>query len=172
VEHEHEHEHALERARSIAWRALNRRDRTVAELRDRLAGKGVDAEVADAVLAELLEGGYLDDAAFAQRFAEDRRRLDAWGRDRIARRLRELGVASPQVEAALAAGPDGGDEEAAVALLERRFPVAPTERRERDRALGMLLRRGHPLEVALAALKAHAHGVAEESAFAHEPARY
>ena len=39
----------------------------------------------DAVLGELCEQGYLDDARFAQRFAEDRRRLDGWGAERIER---------------------------------------------------------------------------------------
>ena len=46
----------------------------------------------DAVVGELCEQGYLDDARFAQRFAEDRRRLDGWGAERIERRLRALGV--------------------------------------------------------------------------------
>ena len=42
--------------------------------------------------ASCASGGYVDDARYAQRFAEDRRRLDAWGSERIERRLRELGV--------------------------------------------------------------------------------
>ena len=45
-------------------------------------------------VAELREQGYLDDARFAQRFAEDRRTLDAWGAERIERRLRDAGVAA------------------------------------------------------------------------------
>ncbi len=144
----------------------------MAELRGRLAEKGIEAGPAEAALLELLEGGYLDDAAFALRFAEDRRRLDAWGSDRIGRRLRELGVGEEEVAAALGAGPEGGDEAAALALLRRRFPVPPTERRDRDRALGMLVRRGHPLEVALAALSTHARDAGEERAFAHEGVQY
>ena len=42
-------------------------------------------------MSALLEGSYLDDAAFARRFAEDRRNLDGWGSERIERRLAELG---------------------------------------------------------------------------------
>ena len=38
-------------------------------------------------VAELRHLGYLDDARYAQRFAEDRRTLDAWGAERIERRL-------------------------------------------------------------------------------------
>ena len=40
------------------------------------------------------EQGYLDDARYAQRFAEDRRTLDAWGAERIERRLRTASASS------------------------------------------------------------------------------
>ena len=74
----------VERARALAWRALNKRDRTVDEVGGMLLGKRVEPSMADQVVTELIELGYLDDARYAQRFAEDRRRLDAWGSDRIA----------------------------------------------------------------------------------------
>ena len=146
----------LERARSLAWHALNRRDRTELELRGILAHKRVAPEEADVVLGELVEAGFVDDAAFAQRFADDRRRLDAWGAERIARRLRALGIASEQVAAALEGQDHEGEVEAALALLQRRFPVVPATPRERDRALGMLIRKGYELELAHDALRRHA----------------
>src|SRR5215211_1227656 len=135
----------LERARAIAWRALDRRDRTELELRGILAGKRVVPADAGAVVAELADGGFIDDAGFAQRFADDRRRLDAWGAERIARRLRELGVASELI--ACAVGEQDRDEElgAAVELLRRRLPGVPSTARERDRALGILVRKGYGL---------------------------
>jgi regulatory protein len=146
----------LEHARAVAWRALGRRDRTELELRGLLAGKRVAPEEANAVLAELLEGGYVDDARFAQRFAEDRRRLDAWGAERIERRLRELGVAPEHVAAALAEQDPAGELDAAVALLRRRLPSVPETPRERDRALAMLVRKGYELELAHDALRRYA----------------
>jgi len=146
----------LEHARAVAWRALNRRERTELELRGILAEKRVAPEDADAIVGELLAGGFVDDASFAVRFADDRRRLDAWGSERIARRLRELGVATEQIAAAVG-GHDQGDElEAALALLRRRVPAPPTTPRERDRALGMLVRKGYELELAHDALRRHA----------------
>ena len=93
----------VERARGLAWRSLNKRDRTVNELGGMLLGKRVEPTVADQVVTELIQLGYLNDARYAERFAEDRRRLDAWGSDRIARRLRELGVDQESIEAAVAA---------------------------------------------------------------------
>ena len=146
----------LEHARAVAWRALNRRDRTELELRGILAEKRVGPEEANVVIGELLDGGFVDDAGFAQRFAEDRRRLDAWGSERIARRLRELGVGAEHIAAAVGDQGDGAELAAALALLERRFPSTPSTPRERDRALGMLVRKGYELELAHDALRRHA----------------
>lgn len=88
-------------------------------------------------------------------FAEDRRNLDGWGTERIERRLMELGVDREHVAAALGAR-DGADElEAAVELLRRRFrAAAPSNERERERALGMLVRKGYELELAYDAVRA------------------
>ena len=141
----------------VAWKLLNHRDRTEAELVRAFLKARVEPQLAEEVLGELRESGYVDDARFARRFAEDRRRLDAWGSERIERRLAELGVAREHVAAAL--GEDGHDElEAAAALLERRFASPPSTPRERDRMLGVLLRKGYDLELAHDALR-HFAGV-------------
>jgi regulatory protein len=143
----------LERARALAWRALNRRDRTELELRGILAEKRVAPEEAGVVVGELVEGGFVDDAQYARRFADDRRRLDAWGAERIERRLRALGVAPEHIAAALGEQDHEGELEAALALLERRVPAVPSTPRERDRALGILVRKGYGLELAHDALR-------------------
>lgn len=148
-------EAALQYARDAAWRALNRRDRSVAEVRTLLAGKRVEPATIDQVVAELAEFGHLDDARYAQRFAEDRRRLDAWGNERIARRLRMLGIADEHIERA-SAEPGGDEMERAAALLRRRFPQPPADDRERSRALGLLVRRGYESEAAYEAIRRYA----------------
>jgi regulatory protein len=136
----------------VAWRLLNHRDRTEAELVAAFIKARVEPELASEVIDELRESGYVDDARFAQRFTEDRRRLDAWGNDRIERRLRELGVDRELIADSLGEG--GHSElEAAVALLERRFTAPPETPRERDRALGVLVRKGYELELAHDALR-------------------
>jgi regulatory protein len=155
----------VERARALAWRSLNRRDRTVDEVGGMLLGKRVEPAVADQVVTELIELGYLDDARYAQRFAEDRRRLDGWGSERIARRLRELGVDREHLDAALAAQDPEEEMAAALELLRRRCPAPPATRAERDRALGILVRRGYPPELAFDALRRHAGAEAEPDDF-------
>jgi regulatory protein len=144
----------LQHALDLAYRYLGRRDRTVAEMRRHLEGKRVGPDTIDATVAELHEQGYLDDARFAQRFAEDRRTLDAWGAERIERKLREAGVPTEHIEAAL--GTQTADEarEAAIDLLRRRLPEPPRDDRGRERALGLLVRRGYDLEMAYEAVRA------------------
>ena len=144
----------LQRALDLAFRYLGRRDRTVAEMRRHLEAKRCEPAAIDAAVAELEAQGYLDDAGYAQRFAEDRRELDGWGAERIARRLAAAGVGADEIAAACEARDRDGELEAAVAILRRRFPVAPDNDRERERALGMLVRRGYDLELAYDAVRA------------------
>jgi regulatory protein len=146
----------LQHARDIAWRALNRRDHTVAEIARVLARKRVEPAIIDSVVGELCEQGYLDDERFAHRFADDRRRLDGWGAERIERRLAQLGIEPAHIAAAV--GCQGADEEldAALELLRRRFPDPPATPRDCERALGMLVRKGYELELAHDAIRRHA----------------
>jgi regulatory protein len=144
---------ARDHALALAWRALNRRERTEAELLRALTAKGVEPAVAGDVVAELREGGYVDDAAYARRFAADRRHLDGWGSERIERRLRTLGLERDHVAAALAERTAEEELSAAVALLQRRYPAPPGDDRERERALGMLVRRGYEFELAHDAIR-------------------
>jgi regulatory protein len=149
-------EERLQHARDLAWRALNQRDRTVAELARTLAAKRVEAAAIEVVVGELLEQGYLDDERYARRFADDRRRLDGWGAERIERRLRTLGVEPHLIEAAVGERDHEGELDAALALLRRRFPDPPATPRDCERALGILVRKGYELELAHDAIRRHA----------------
>lgn len=169
------------RALALAYAYLNRRDRTEAELRGYLTRRGIEAAHVDAAVAELLDLGYLDDSRYARLFVEDKRTLAEWGSQRIRRGLSQRGVDRELIERALRAGGDdlaaggdalggpdlvgtgdgAGDEHddelgRALALLQRRFPEPPVDRRERERALGMMLRKGYDSELALDALAAYA----------------
>lgn len=148
-------ERAFDEALTLAYGHLGRRDRTVAEVRAHLQKKGVEDAVAEAAVVELGEQGYLDDARYAKRFAEDRRTLDGWGAERIERRLREVGVEREEIAAAIADQDAAGELDAAVALLRRRFPHPPDTDRDRERALAFLARRGYDLETAYDAVRAH-----------------
>jgi regulatory protein len=140
----------------LAYRYLSRRDRTESEMHRHLEAKGVEAPEAEGAIETLRDQGYLNDARYASVFAQDKRLLEEWGSDRIRRTLAERGIGRELIDEAVAA--DGGAEtelERALELLRRRFPSPPRERRERDRALAVLLRKGYDSELALDALAAH-----------------
>jgi regulatory protein len=146
----------VEQALAIAYRYLNHRERTESEVRGRLErADGVEPRDLEQAIAILLEQGYLDDARFARLFAQDKRELDQWGSDRIRQALHARGVRSELVEEAIAAQPGESEIERALAVLRRRFPSPAGDRRERERALGMLLRKGYDSELALDAIAAH-----------------
>jgi len=143
-----------QRALDLAYRYLGRRDRTVAEMRHYLEDRRVDPAAITTTVADLSAQGYLDDARYARRFAEDRRELDDWGAERIERRLLAAGVDPDLVAAALMQQASGDELAAAVALLRRRFPTPPADDRERNRALGVLVRKGYESELAHEAVRA------------------
>jgi len=145
----------LQRALELGYRHLAKRDRTQSEVRAHLAGKELDEASVEEAVETLVRQGYVDDARYAQVFAEDRRRLDHWGPERIERRLLALGVDAGLVAAALS-DRDACDElGAALALLRRRLGAAiPASERERERALGMLVRKGYDLDLAYDAVRA------------------
>jgi regulatory protein len=144
----------VEQALDLAYRHLAKRDRTEMEIRRHLAGRDVGEGTIAQAVAELERQGYLDDARYARRFAEDRRTLDSWGAERIEQRLLAVGIAPELVEAAVSERPAGGELDAAVELLRRRFSEPPADDRERNRALGLLVRRGYDLELAHDAIRA------------------
>ena len=148
----------VEEALALAYRQLGRRDRTVAEIRWYLRRRSMGEDVIDAAVTELTEQGYLDDARFAQRFAEDRRNLDGWGGERIARRLEDAGVPAEIVEATLGDREPGDELSAAVDVLRGKLRTPPEDDRGRDRALGLLVRRGYELDLAYEAVRRFERG--------------
>ncbi len=151
----------LEHALGLAYRLLNARDRTVSEMQRQLERKGVDASTREQAIRTLGELGYLDDERFARTFIADKRDLERWGEDRIRLGLLARGIDRDLVQTQLDQIRGSNEEtelDRALSLLRRRFPAPPRERRERDRALGVLLRKGYESELALDALTAYARG--------------
>ena len=108
-----------ERAIDLAYRAVARRDLTVAELQ----------------------------------FAEDKREIDQWGTDRIAMDLRRRGIPPQLIDAALVTHDRDSEMRTALLLLRQRYPTAPRDDRERDRAWQMLVRRGYSPDLSYDAIR-------------------
>lgn len=101
------------KAWDYALRLLNVRARSAHELAQRLRQHHLTPDVVSQTLSRLTAAGLIDDAAFAQWWAETRRRQGRSGRV-IRAELRRKGVAHDVIDAAAAAV---GDEQAAAQAL-------------------------------------------------------
>jgi regulatory protein len=146
-----------QRALELAYRALSSRERTTVELRAWLERKRVEPQAIEHAVAELRRAGFLDDARFARRFAEDKRDLERWGSERIERDLLRRGVAADVVAEVVESSGREAELSAALQLLCERVPP-PADDRQRDRAWRLLVRKGYDAELAYDAVRAHGAG--------------
>ncbi|MHB0978599.1 MAG: regulatory protein RecX [Thermoleophilia bacterium] len=145
-------------ARARALRYLEARERSRAEVEQRLRRYGYDDHLVGETLDWLDGLGYVDDRRFAEWFARARTR-SAWGSRRLRDELRRKGVAGPVIEEAVAIFTtanrgEEGEVDDLTALVGRRFArewAADRERAER-RITGYLHRRGHEWETIRAVL--------------------
>lgn len=135
-----------------ALAALGRKALTEAEMREWLAGREVEEEEAERVISFLTENLALDDRAFAVAFASDKRELSGWGKDRIREVLLRRGVERRLVEEALSSDVGESEVDRAVRVLKERGADLGDDR-GRQRALGLLARRGYDAEEAYAAIR-------------------
>ena len=109
-------------ARTLRW--LARRDRSVQEVRARLAEWGVPADDADAVLEHLRDRGYLNDAALAARLCDWHDRHDPLGPAGLRRRLGRRGIPAAEIEDALAGRGDAERQRGLASALAARRAAA------------------------------------------------
>ena len=132
--------------------ALGRKARTEAEMREWLQAREVDFEEEERVISFLKENLALGDRAFAIAFVNDRRQLAGWGRDRIRSVLLRRGVSRDLIDEALAGDGEESEVDRAVRVLVEKGANLEDDR-GRQRALGLLARRGYEAEEAYAAIR-------------------
>jgi regulatory protein len=137
------------RRQRIFQRALNilsARPRSEAQLRERLLAKEwADAELVDQCIARLKELGYVNDATFAESYANYRMVARPVGRQRLARELALKKVARQTIDRALDQAFEETSEEALIdrALAKRlRAHGRPTDRQSAKRLFDHLMRLG------------------------------
>lgn len=135
-----------------ALAAVSRKDRTEREMREWLAVREIEPEEIDRVLDYLIENLAIDDRRYAEAFTSDKRDLAGWGRDRIRDVLIRRGVSRDLVEEAVGSGDRAGEVERAVKVLIEKGAELDHDR-GRQRALGLLARRGYEAEEAYAAIR-------------------
>jgi regulatory protein len=141
-----------QKAVELAYRAISSRERTVAEVRAFLERKEQEPTAIEHALAELAQTGAVDDARFARLFVEDKRLIERWGNERIARELNRRGISAELIEAATADQDRDGQLRVALELLEEKV-APPQSDRERDKAWRMLVRKGYEPELAYEAVR-------------------
>lgn len=137
----------VEQARQHTLGLLERRPRSVQEIRRYLEGKGYLPETIEAALASLSEAGLLDDQAFARFWLENRTEFRPRSVRALRQELRQKGVSAEVITTALQAH---NENEAA-------YRAAQTQARRwrgldslsfRKKMEGFLVRRGFAYEVA------------------------
>lgn len=130
---------------------ISRKERSAAEVSAWLAEKGADPEEIEGILERLTALELVDDEKFASLYTEDKRSIAGWGSERIERTLIERGIPSGIARAAVAAGADEDVGRAVSVLLDRGADLE--DERDRQRALGLLARRGFSSEDAYEAIR-------------------
>ena len=134
---------AHRRAYATSIKLLGARDHSSAELRRKLAERDVDPDTTDAVLSELAEHRYVDDARYARLYAEQRANRGHGPRS-IESKLAERGLSPSDVAAALdELGADWTERaEAALTAKFRDDQIADPEPRVRAKVARFLQGRG------------------------------
>jgi len=141
-------------ARTIAAGWLSRRDYSSAQLAQRLAQRGFDAQTVQVALAELIERRFVDDARYGRAFVAVRAGRGQ-GPQRIRHELIAAGVTPALAEEALEeyAAEQGGWTALARRVRSRRFgTAAPRDRAESARQARFLHYRGFSTDHIRAAL--------------------
>jgi regulatory protein len=140
----------VEAARVVCLRMLAAGPRTRAQLEGALRRRQVPAEASEAVLSRFADVGLIDDAAFARAWVESRHHSRGLARRALAAELRQRGVASEEVRAAVSSLAPEDEDATARRLVARRLPATrgrPLPARIRQLA-GLLARKGYPAGLA------------------------
>lgn len=117
----------------------------------KLRRKGFDAETAGEAVARLTERGYIDEYSDALRAAR-RSAAGFHGPRLIASQLIAKGYGADLAEAVLDAMGDVDFARLCSEFIVEKYSPFPTEKKERDKALATLMRRGYPLSIVREAL--------------------
>lgn len=133
-----------QRAYIDALTALSRKMRTSYEIGMRLEEKGWSKEVAEEVLKRLRQEKLIDDAVYAQEWAQQRVRSRGKGKMWVRHELRQKGVEKPLIEEALGMVSEEEELNSAHELALKKWRSSTGELQDRRRKTGaFLMRRGY-----------------------------
>lgn len=153
-----DYEEKIKKARNRVLRLLTYRARCVAEIRADLERKLYTPEVIEAVIAEMLRYGYLNDESFAAEYVEYRK-LRGYGPKRVRYELIARGLDKEIVDAQLEEKFDEEEDLARMrSMLQRRIErEAEIDNRWLQRQAAFLQRRGFQDGLIMTVLKEYEH---------------
>jgi regulatory protein len=150
----------------VCLRLLTLAPKTRGQLAGALRKRGIPDEAADAVLSRFEDVGLIDDAAFARAWVESRHHSRGLSGRALSAELKQRGVASDEIRAAIdeQLSPEA-EISAAQRLVARKIAATrglPADQRTR-RLAGMLARKGYPAGLAFRVIREalEAEGAAE-----------
>lgn len=141
-------------ARQLSYRALS-----VSALRDKLLSRGYQEDAVDYALAYLQEHGFLDDTKYAESTVRSYKRR-GYGTLRIRQELRRRGVDAAEADEVMDTYEP--DWESMEALLDKRLHGDLSDRKEVNKAVAALQRRGFLWEDIRTALNRYGASIEEE----------
>jgi regulatory protein len=97
-----------------------RQERAQQEVRDKLYAWGAHQREVEAIIAQLIGDGFLNEARFAEHFAVSKFRQKGWGRRKIEAALKQKQVSAPCIALGLRSIDDGEYENDLRAAVARR----------------------------------------------------
>lgn len=131
-----------ERAKRFVAASLGRKAQTVHEIREKLKRKEIPGEIAEEVLQEFIELGYLDDREFLKQTVRNLRE-GGYGPARIRFKLRDKGFSPEEIEEQLG---EFEQRETLERLIGGKYKRKdPRDPKQRQQLIGALARRGFSL---------------------------
>ncbi len=113
----------MEQAYKRMTRLCSRREYCVFDIRQKLRGMGLSEEGEEAVIQQLKEGRFIDEARYARGFIRDKLRFNRWGRKKIELVLRQKQLPGEMIEQAFM---EFSEEELSASLpglLKKKWPT-------------------------------------------------
>lgn len=146
-------EDARFRAFSIGVRYASYQPRTASEVKRRLSRENISLALQEQVVEKLTKNGWLDDVAYARRYAEEKQRK-GWSLRHISSSLREKGIEYALLQDVLQEIPLESEKEVLRTLLRKKYARRDlSDKKEFQRTMQALCRRGFSFDDVLSVLR-------------------
>ncbi len=136
-----------------------RQERAQQEVRDKLYAWQVPAKEIEAIIAQLIGEGFLNEARFAEHFAVSKLRQKGWGLRKIEAALKQKQVSEPCIRAALKAIDKKEHDAQLNVLVAKRWAKEkePDEHVKRQKVMRYFIGRGYSVDEVERALAARSN---------------